>query len=211
MGYDQKYIEDKYSDKSYVSFIGLLNFYLFEYIINDHLGDLRDFELLKRTFLLYEITPSIKAKYLCQYWQLSEESVINGKTIKNIYSEMLNWKKENREVMRILSQVYRKNRFEVGFPKNDFENLISVKECTYCHIDRSMVEKLISSEKLFKKHITRGWEFEIDRRDPNGEYTKDNCVLCCYWCNNAKTDEFTYEEFKLIGPVIRKVWEQRLN
>jgi hypothetical protein len=35
---------------------------------------------------------------------------------------------------------------------------------------------------------------EIHRKNSNKEYTKDNCVISCYWCNNAKTDGFTYEE-----------------
>ena len=29
--------------------------------------------------------------------------------------------------------------------------------------------------------------------------------------NNAKTDEGTYEEFKIIGKAVRKVWEERLG
>lgn len=34
--------------------------------------------------------------------------------------------------------------------------------------------------------------------------------MACYWCNNAKTDEFTAEEFKEIGKEIRKIWDVRL-
>ena len=52
---------------------------------------------------------------------------------------------------------------------------------------------------------------EIDRKEPNLEYTKENCVWCCYWCNNAKTDEFKYKEFKKVGAVIETIWNDRLN
>jgi len=63
---------------------------------------------------------------------------------------------------------------------------------------------------LFKKS-ERGWNLEIDRKNSNYEYTKDNCVMCCYWCNNAKTDEFTYPEFKEIGLAFKQVWDKRLS
>jgi len=51
---------------------------------------------------------------------------------------------------------------------------------------------------------------EIDRIEPNKEYTPDNCVLACYWCNNAKSDEFSSHEFsENIGPCIQSVWKKR--
>jgi 5-methylcytosine-specific restriction endonuclease McrA len=51
---------------------------------------------------------------------------------------------------------------------------------------------------------------EVERFDSNLEYTKDNCAMACYWCNNAKTDEFTKEEFQPIADQIKLVWETRL-
>jgi hypothetical protein len=35
--------------------------------------------------------------------------------------------------------------------------------------------------------------------------------MCCYWCNNAKTDEFTPTEFKFIGQMIGNIWNTRLR
>ncbi|WP_188117205.1 hypothetical protein [Campylobacter concisus] len=35
--------------------------------------------------------------------------------------------------------------------------------------------------------------------------------MACYWCNNAKTDEFSPEEFKPIAEGIREVWNKRLG
>ena len=63
-------------------------------------------------------------------------------------------------------------------------------------------------EKIYKKSL-RGWNLEVERKDSNREYSPSNCKMACYWCNNAKTDEFTYEEFKLVGKEIRKVWDKR--
>ncbi|KOH46766.1 hypothetical protein NC99_04170 [Sunxiuqinia dokdonensis] len=36
-------------------------------------------------------------------------------------------------------------------------------------------------------------------------------MFSCYWCNNAKTDTFSSEEFKIIGKEIGKIWEKRLT
>ena len=38
-----------------------------------------------------------------------------------------------------------------------------------------------------------------------------NLVFSCYWCNNAKTDTFSSEEFKIIGKEIGKIWKKRLT
>jgi hypothetical protein len=48
-------------------------------------------------------------------------------------------------------------------------------------------------------------------KEANLEYLMENCVTCCYWCNNTKTDEFSYYEFKKVGVEIEKIWHERLN
>jgi hypothetical protein len=64
---------------------------------------------------------------------------------------------------------------------------------------------------LLNKHETRGYSFEIDRKEPNLEYSTENCLMSCFWCNNAKTDEFNEKEFKIIAASIEEVWEKRLS
>ncbi len=51
---------------------------------------------------------------------------------------------------------------------------------------------------------------EIDQKEPFEGYTDNNCVSSCYWCNNAKTDEFDVQEFKEIARGIYKAWSTRL-
>lgn len=38
-----------------------------------------------------------------------------------------------------------------------------------------------------------------------------NLTLACPICNIAKSDQFTYDEFKKVGNVIREIWEERKN
>jgi len=35
--------------------------------------------------------------------------------------------------------------------------------------------------------------------------------MSCYWCNNAKTDEFFVDEFKEIARGINYAWQKRLG
>lgn len=88
------------------------------------------------------------------------------------------------------------------------------KKCTYCGITEFKLDQLWEIErkngnKLTKR--TRGKKLELDRKRPNTKYDElDNIVWACYWCNNAKTDTFTHEEFLEVGKVISQIWKDRL-
>ncbi|TPE43604.1 hypothetical protein [Pontibacter mangrovi] len=86
------------------------------------------------------------------------------------------------------------------------------RKCHYCDITESEIAELLESGKLATKRIaTRGRKLEYDRKEPNLPYNDlKNIVLCCYWCNNAKTDTFTYDEFKEVGKVFKSIWQQRM-
>lgn len=153
-------------------------------------------------------------EYIQVYWQQEENKAfkIRGRVIEDIYKDMKKWKDDNKPNIEILLKHYIGNTFNKVFPRKDFDQMLEQeKVCKYCHISKEQINDLIKKRKLYKKHITRGWSLEIDRKEPNLEYTKDNCVWCCYWCNNAKTDEFSYDEFKIIGNEIKKIWHDRLN
>jgi 5-methylcytosine-specific restriction endonuclease McrA len=93
------------------------------------------------------------------------------------------------------------------YKSDDFD-----RECNFCSIKESEIDKLILSKKINTKRLgTRGKKMEIERLKPNEGYVKDNIALCCYWCNNAKTDEFTAEEFRPIGKLIGQTLKNRLN
>ena len=55
----------------------------------------------------------------------------------------------------------------------------------------------------------RGGILEVDRKDNTKGYEIDNCVLACAVCNMAKSDKFTYNEFRRVGGVIGKIWRER--
>lgn len=89
----------------------------------------------------------------------------------------------------------------------------AVPVCHYCGLPEAELERLHQQEgHINKRWPKRGKSLELDRKQPDLPYTNiANLTLACYWCNNAKTDTFTYEEFRQIGRVMNEIWRARLN
>lgn len=81
------------------------------------------------------------------------------------------------------------------------------KKCHYCGIAEDDFCKIWGD--TFYGGIKRGRKLEIDRKDNCSKYDMANCVLACAICNMAKSDKFTYEEFKRVGDVIKEIWQKR--
>jgi len=97
---------------------------------------------------------------------------------------------------------YADYKFDLTWEK--FIQMMIEDNCAYCGISMKQINEI----KLYTKRA-RGYSMEVDQKDPYGFYSDSNCVACCYWCNNAKTDEFTVSEFKEIARDINNIWRQR--
>jgi hypothetical protein len=80
--------------------------------------------------------------------------------------------------------------------------------CQYCGISIPEIRKVIDTINT-RRIITRGRTLEIEKRDSHQGYTKSNILLVCYWCNNAKSDEYSEGEFEPIANAIAQVWKKR--
>lgn len=102
-----------------------------------------------------------------------------------------------------------------GFVSTTFEQFNSwfnVDEfnrgCHYCGTTNQRSKALFDLQRSgLRNDATRGGKrgkrLELDRRDPKQSYDNlNNLVWCCYWCNNAKSNFFSEEEFKPIGHAI---------
>ena len=87
------------------------------------------------------------------------------------------------------------------------------KVCYYCSLPENALEELHNQPgHINKRFPQRGKSLEIDRKQANLPYANiQNLALACYWCNNAKTDTFTEQEFLDIGRAIKSIWERRIG
>ncbi|HEX8332578.1 MAG TPA: hypothetical protein VF622_08140 [Segetibacter sp.] len=119
----------------------------------------------------------------------------------------------------------KKGRIVAGFfdkTKDDFCNWFNSDAfacgCYYCGTLNEESYKLYQLQRMgIRPDATRGGKrgkrLEIDRRNPFEPYDNlENIVWCCYWCNNAKSNFFTEEEFKPIainiGMALKKVLKE---
>lgn len=129
---------------------------------------------------------------------------ITRKELSGFYNRINeNRKKEILEVRRIRSLFH--NKQGVNFKFNSFlefyrwyirQHEEQNGQCYYCKTGEKVIATLFSNRYTSAKRQTRGQHLEIERRDAkNNNYSVDNCVLACYFCNNDKSDIFTEEEY----------------
>lgn len=144
------------------------------------------------------------------YSKISEILGLEQKELSRLWEEH----KEEREALSKIRSIYKRKKItDLDFW--DFHQWYTTAErkCHYCGINEEQIKKLKVRSMLFTTRlVTRGKSLEIERRQAKKSYDHvTNLTFCCYWCNNAKSDEFTEEEFKLIGPVISSIWKARLG
>ena len=195
--------ESKYNSKAKASFKTKLEIYLFAKAIN------KTFETISLDdFESFEIDDKLLNIYLTEYWQELKDYKINDIPIKEIEKNISDYKKDKETIIGTIKNHYVTSTFKVRFPKEDFYALLNMKTCNYCGITLDQINELVNKRRLYKKNY-RGYSLEIDRLNSNLEYSKKNCTMACYWCNNAKTDEFSPPESIFIGKAIKKIFESR--
>lgn len=156
-------------------------------------------------------------KVYTKLYQTNENTItINGKNIDiiDLDNKLDKWYKSKDYI--ILKDKW-KSKYEehfedkISFPK--IEKILKQYEekCFYCGLNEDTINEMLK-KNLFNTvrfYYNRGRSLEIDRKNPFLGYKENNIVYCCYWCNNAKTDEFDDKEFKAIGSVINLIWKKR--
>lgn len=192
----------KYSERAKANYKAKLPIYLFHCCVNDNIPKYEQ-------FISFKLDDNIIEKYATHYLQAEKGETIEKKSRNSIYEYI----KKNKEIneFKYDGGKYLKD-FKNVLSEESFNKIISKDECAYCGISLRQINKLGNDGKLYNKRAdTRGYTLEVDRINANKEYTKDNICMSCYWCNNAKTDEFFAKEFKEIARGINRAWQVRLG
>lgn len=205
-----EFVKQKYKDIIPRSFKTKLEIFLFDRCVNNgHIGKFEPWQ-----FMSFKIENDIVKNYE-HAWQLgADDSLKEGELkMKEVDRIIEDWLKNNEEFKKELEKEYKVQFITDHFPFSEFEKLYNrnpkERVCHYCKVTDKEIGELRGKGKIHTKR-GRGNSMEIDRIKPNWEYTLKNVVLACYWCNNAKTDEFSEGEFQdHIGPGISKVWNER--
>lgn len=212
MGADyNKVAVSKYKSVSQRSFKTRLELFLFDLIIKEQIS----YPVKESDFIQFQVSDWLVLVYE-QSWQ-TDEIVINNKIqiTSGIDKKYKEWGNSNEVTKKSLFKAYESHFEKTVLSFDQFKEVFpedpKMRICHYTNLSDFDFQELRRKQGLKTKNA-RGRYMEIDRLNSNKEYFYDNIVLCCYWANNAKTDEFTYPEFKnLVGPAMEKVFRERLQ
>jgi hypothetical protein len=135
--------------------------------------------------------PQNKKDYVfAQYFNIKKNKIEKSLKIE-FYNDVINIynKQTKEEIQENLTWIKGNNHVN---PDN--------KVCCYCGVSEEVLSTLFTDEDyICKTKRARGAWFELDREDAtrnNNNYSKDNMVLSCYFCNNHKSDVISSADMK---------------
>lgn len=99
-----------------------------------------------------------------------------------------------------LKKAAKSRGYKVELTFDEFLQFTTINNCHYCN-DGIKWYPHTSKDKEISRH-TRS--YKLDRKDNSVGYTKGNCVVCCWKCNQGKGDLYTYEEWYAMTEYFRK-------
>lgn len=143
-----------------------------------------------------------------KYSEIEEALGCDRARVQELFDRTANERKLVREIKRL----FLRKKIKISFSEFYGEHVKRPKECCYCGVTQAQIDLLFEQKKIHtKRQGTRGRSLELERVKPNERYENtENLRLACYWCNNAKSDEFSMEEFKSIAEGIGKALRGRL-
>jgi 5-methylcytosine-specific restriction endonuclease McrA len=152
-----------------------------------------------------------------KYANIQKEMNLNAQDLTAMWDKLEVQRKEMAKILSLFKRKIKTDDPNVKFNPDEFKKftewyISAGKQCHYCGLTKEDINKLVDTKLIYTKRITtRGKSLEVERILPNEPYSNtENLVWCCYWCNNAKTDEFSEDEFKTIGIAIKSIWKNRL-
>lgn len=146
----------------------------------------------------------ISGKGTVQGYYAEHESVKNAKDCIQAIYERFNTKRNSQK----------EKEHPVDVFGDDFEAFFAwwcektpedgIRRCCYCEVDEKALKDAFDLKIISSKKRSFSGEVQIERKDPNGDYSADNCEFACVICNNAKSDMISEGDFtKFFVPGIK--------
>lgn len=139
------------------------------------------------------------ASLRCRYYhhpEWSSKEILFGKEKKRNSKSVTDWKNNPSKLRSKASKMIASYKCK--------DKKLGIDQCDM-NIEW-MIENIITQSCVYCKDTKR---IGADRIDNSKGHTKENVVPCCYECNCARNNNFTYDEMKIIGETIRKVKDNR--
>lgn len=98
-------------------------------------------------------------------------------------------KKPYESLYRRLERKARNRGIICNLSYEEFVEFTKIKKCHYC------LQDIVFSEYNITKN---GYSCNLDRKNNDGPYSKDNCVVCCKKCNFGKGSRHSYTSWMTI-------------
>jgi hypothetical protein len=132
-----------------------------------------------------QVPRTIKGKYRRFVGGHQNRGRCNGKAIRpyeSLYKNMLNQA--------------RKRSLSAPLTYEDFLSFVGTAHCHYCE---SLVDWAMYNPNTGERN-----RYNLDRKDNDVGYEKENLVVCCKRCNYGKGDRFSYEEWVVMTAALKK-------
>jgi 5-methylcytosine-specific restriction endonuclease McrA len=90
-----------------------------------------------------------------------------------------------------LKKSCKRRNIDLTISYEDFLEYTKIVNCHYC------LDKIVwyPFTRDTKDHSVVSRSYNLDRKNNDLGYTKENCVVCCWKCNSAKSARYTYDEW----------------
>ena len=138
------------------------------------------------------------------YWEVQCDcgtiKKVDGKALRGGFTESCgclrieaNRKRRQKRPFESLYNIFvSRAKYKVELTYEDFLEYTKINCCYYCGAEIVWVPYY----KFFK--------YNLDRKDSNKTYTKENCVVCCARCNFGKSNRFTSEEWLIMTKALKE-------
>lgn len=117
------------------------------------------------------------------------ETILKIKVFKIHSGKCSSCSHKGKPFYAIYTKLKNDKRFPVEFSYEEFLEFTEIKKCHYC------LDTILWSEYMRENGIFKTCAYFLDRKDSFQSYTVKNCVVCCYKCNKAKSNVYTYDEW----------------